>query len=209
MGCASSVPAESDSAPTIVTILDDPTSTVAKLIQALSTSAPDEVVLPLITPETARAKISAASSRVEGHGKWAGKLSGYVPLHIAAKHSANVTVVQALLDAFPESVAVRESKGRTPLHMALEHHADLALVKLLIATDPATTTVRTNMPEYLLPIQCARTPLRAPRCCTRDARSLNACSRVARASRRVAAPRASSAPSRRRSPTSSPPTPPA
>ena len=57
--------------------------------------------------------------------------SGYIPLHLAAKYSAEPAVVSALLEAGADPNA-RASGGLTPLHAAIRHDADLAVVSALL-----------------------------------------------------------------------------
>ena len=68
---------------------------------------PDAEVLPLITPESARAR-----------GGW----GEATPLHEAAWNSSSVAVVQALLAAYPEAAnsmsTARAQEGETPADLA-------------------------------------------------------------------------------------------
>jgi hypothetical protein len=82
---------------------------------------PDAEVLPLITPESARAR-----------GGW----GEATPLHEAAWNSSSVAVVQKLLAAYPEAASATNKNGYTPLHVAVRRNRSLAVVQALLAANP-------------------------------------------------------------------------
>jgi len=75
--------------------------------------------------------------RSKRHGLFEGVTSSVVlPLHEALIGHAPLPVVQALLDASPESIYVKESGyNRLPLHCACRKNANIDIVRLLVDRD--------------------------------------------------------------------------
>ena len=44
---------------------------------------------------------------------------GMLPMHYACAYGTSTVVLEVLQGAFPDSIAIREDKGRTPLHLAM------------------------------------------------------------------------------------------
>eukprot|EP00934_Nitzschia_sp_Nitz4_P004966 Nitzschia sp. Nitz4//scaffold54_size114964//41440//44056//NITZ4_003846-RA/size114964-augustus-gene-0.18-mRNA-1//-1//CDS//3329554336//4956//frame0 len=82
---------------------------------------------------------------------------GMLPMHYACAYGTNPLVLKVLADAFPDSLAAKESKGRTPMHLAMVNaHRDASpgvLEFLLEASGSSTVNLRDlegNLPLHLL-----------------------------------------------------------
>ena len=59
-----------------------------------------------------------------------------LPIHEALIHSAPTTVVEALLDAYPDGAKDKDSSHRLAIHYACEHHASVDVLKMLLRSFP-------------------------------------------------------------------------
>jgi Ankyrin repeats (3 copies) len=58
---------------------------------------------------------------------------GGVPLHLAVQHKSPVEVVHYLVDRRPDTLHIRDKRGRIPLHIAVEDsRASVGVVELLV-----------------------------------------------------------------------------
>jgi hypothetical protein len=77
----------------------------------------------------------------EGRKRQATAVNGTVqtPLHLAIwcphrtiERQDNIEVVEALVEAGPEALAIAENQAKTPLHLAIEHDRGLDIIKVLV-----------------------------------------------------------------------------
>lgn len=82
---------------------------------------------------------------------------GKLPLHYILMHRAPLTVVQALVQVYPEALYCRQSSnGFLPLHVAIATCCDVDVIEYLLKSNPDATRMRTHrdflccIQEYLL-----------------------------------------------------------
>jgi len=76
---------------------------------------------------------------------------GRTPLHVAAQFNSSVSVVQALLAAYPDAVKATNNDGNTPLHVAARYSSSVAVVQALLAEYPEAARAKDkhgNMPLH-------------------------------------------------------------
>jgi hypothetical protein len=61
-----------------------------------------------------------------------------LPLHIACRKHANLSVVRYLLDCYTQGALIADTLGRLPLHYALSNGADDDLVDMLLNQSPGS-----------------------------------------------------------------------
>lgn len=89
--------------------------------------------------------------------------NGMLPLHYAAAYGTSTGVLDALFEAYPNSIRARERNGRTPLHLAMvnaHRPASPAVIRFLLSI-PDTDVVNMkdkegNLPLHLLANVAAR-----------------------------------------------------
>ena len=89
--------------------------------------------------------------------------NGMLPLHYAAAYGTSTGVLDALFEAYPNSIRARERNGRTPLHLAMvnaHRQASPAVIRFLLSI-PDTDVVNMkdkegNLPLHLLANVAAR-----------------------------------------------------
>lgn len=82
---------------------------------------------------------------------------GMLPMHYACAYGTSPAVLKVLCDAFPESLLIKENKGRTPMHLAMVNaHRDASpeVLKFLLDNEGANTVNmrdhEENLPLHLL-----------------------------------------------------------
>jgi hypothetical protein len=99
-------------------------------------------VIPALTKDSShRVPLHYACSGEVGSSKAKGKRSKE-----CIENAVNI--VERLLEAYPESVAVKDKDGRTPLDLALESKVDFRILKALGETEVTTKSRRTMDTSY-------------------------------------------------------------
>ena len=77
------------------------------------------------------------------HGK---VMQSNLPIHLALKFQAHEDLIIALVDAYPDALALTDEKGRTPLHLAclLKTKSALSVVNYLLDRYSGVTRCRDN-----------------------------------------------------------------
>ena len=78
----------------------------------------------------------------------------FLPLHSACAREPPLTVVSALLEAYPEGAGKRDNNGMCPLHYATANHASVEVVQMLIEYCPEALFQRVES-SGALPIHLA------------------------------------------------------
>eukprot|EP01041_Mallomonas_annulata_P008303 gene8303-17074_t len=70
-------------------------------------------------------------------------IDGQLPLHYAAQYSNSITMIQELLQAYPDACKIQDIRGNTPLHLACINTSLEAsfILDLLIQTCPAAVRI--------------------------------------------------------------------
>jgi ankyrin repeat protein len=71
----------------------------------------------------------------------AGMVWARLPLHKALLFKAPLGVIRPLVDAYPKSVAIQDSRGMLPLHLALFYGLDDRIIEFLLERAPKATSV--------------------------------------------------------------------
>ena len=79
--------------------------------------------------------------------------SGSVPLQLAVKTKANISVVKALHAFEPSFVSITNKSENTLLHEAVAHQASLDIIKFLIDENPKAISVKNIFGN--IPLHCA------------------------------------------------------
>ena len=66
---------------------------------------------------------------------------GDLPLHTAVTYKAPASVVEYLLETYPEGTGVRNKRYKLPIHIACECKASLEVIKLLVKHDKESLEV--------------------------------------------------------------------
>jgi ankyrin repeat protein len=106
------------------------------------------IVLDLVKQRPYEAEIWSSRTAYDGEIVWK-----RLPIHEACINNAPVTVVEALLTAYPQSIAAVDLSNRLPLHHAAAHGADFEVVDLLASTCPGSliaTDIYGKIPKMCL-----------------------------------------------------------
>ena len=90
---------------------------------------------------------------------------GRYPLHIATKHKTecSLSVIEKLLDIYPEAASEKDSFCNLPLHIAISHQSNASIVMALLVANPPSATESCystcsnlvyGLPPLLLAIHC-------------------------------------------------------
>ena len=102
----------------------------ARLFRAMEVKAQEQLVLDLITPQTAKL--------IDEQGR--------LPLHCAAKTKASGKVIEALLDAFPEAIYAKTlDAGLLPLHIATMSNAPESAILALLNAYPGAMKEKSGL----------------------------------------------------------------
>eukprot|EP00590_Aulacoseira_subarctica_P009910 CAMPEP_0172417296 /NCGR_PEP_ID=MMETSP1064-20121228/3826_1 /TAXON_ID=202472 /ORGANISM="Aulacoseira subarctica , Strain CCAP 1002/5" /LENGTH=231 /DNA_ID=CAMNT_0013155547 /DNA_START=20 /DNA_END=715 /DNA_ORIENTATION=- len=81
-----------------------------------------------------------------------------LPIHAAMIHGAPVTVIEALIRAYPKGIEEPDDQGLLPLHLAFRCSADNEVLSMLVRTYPAAVHIkdsRNHAPLSLIPTASA------------------------------------------------------
>ena len=78
----------------------------------------------------------------------------FLPIHSACARQPPVSIICALLDAFPEGVNARDDNGMYPLHYASANHASVEVIDVLLSAFPDANQLRVEA-DGALPIHLA------------------------------------------------------
>ena len=79
--------------------------------------------------------------------------SGSVPLHLAVKTKANLSVVTTLHAFDPSFISLPNKSGNTLLHEAVAHQASLDVVQFLVTENPKAISTKNTFGN--IPLHCA------------------------------------------------------
>lgn len=66
----------------------------------------------------------------------------FLPLHSACARNPPLSIISALIDAYPEGCAARDDNGMYPLHYATANQASFKVIKILLKTFPEANFFR-------------------------------------------------------------------
>lgn len=78
----------------------------------------------------------------------------FLPIHSACARQPPVSIICALLEAFPEGVNARDDNGMYPLHYASANHASVEVIAVLLSAFPDANQLRVEA-DGALPIHLA------------------------------------------------------
>lgn len=76
-----------------------------------------------------------------------------LPIHQACENKAPSEVIKALINAYPESLMMKDSGGYLPLHLACRERASKAVIAALLSKEPAAAKIKDA--EGRLPLHLA------------------------------------------------------
>jgi len=114
----------------------------------------DDVIEFLVKcwPESVRCRTNN-----DGHIRYSLPLHS-LPLHFACQRKSSLTIIQALIQAWSDSVREPDGNGYLPLHHACEKSCTDDVIKFLVDSWPESCQIPTKY--GLLPLHCAITKTR-------------------------------------------------
>jgi hypothetical protein len=82
------------------------------------------------------------------------KLGARLPLHLVLRGRANKSIVQLVLDSYPDAASVPTANGNYPLHIAIWNRAAPSVIRLILSKYPMAARVRSPSSQ-MYPIDLA------------------------------------------------------